>query len=132
MDLFAIVGIALTAAALCILLKQYKPEYAMLVSLVCGILIFLVVIQNLKPAFDVMNQLMGSVNVSGEYGKAIIKALGICYITQLASDSCKDAGQTAIGSKVEMAGKVAVVLLALPLFQNIVSVAMGLVGMGQQ
>lgn len=127
MDIFAIFGIAIVSAVICLLLKQYRPEYAMVVSIACGILLFLMILKSLSPAFQSMTDLMGKVAINSEYTKAIIKTLGVCYVTQLASDACRDAGQTAIASKVELAGKVFIVLISLPLFQNLVEVAFSLI-----
>jgi stage III sporulation protein AD len=126
MDLFSIIGIALVGTALCILFKQYKPEYAMLISLGCGVLLFLLVLSQLEPVFDVLQNFMNRVNMSEDYTKVILKALGICYVVQLASDTCKDAGQTAMAGKVELCGKVAVVIISLPLFENLLEIALGL------
>lgn len=127
MELLSIVGIALIGTALCILFRQYKPEYAMLISLGCGILLFFMVLEQLEPAFAVITDLMDRVSLSGEYAKAILKALGVCYVVQLAADTCKDAGQTALAGKVELCGKVAVVLISLPLFENLIEIALGLI-----
>lgn len=127
MDIFTIFGVAVVSAAVCLLLKQYRPEYAMAVSIACGILLFLMILQGLSPVFQTMTDLMDKVAINSVYTKAIIKTLGVCYITQLASDACRDAGQTAIASKVELAGKVFIVLLSLPLFQNLVEIAFSLI-----
>lgn len=123
MDLFAIIGTALISAAICVLLLQYKSEYAMLVSLCCGIVLFLMIISSLKPAIETMSELMQKANINLSYVKAIVKTLGVCYVTQLAADSCRDVGQSAIASKVELAGKVFIVLISLPLFNELVEIA---------
>jgi len=127
MDILNIMGLALVATAICILIKQYKPEYAMLVSLACGIVIFSMIIVSLIPAFEAMTKLIKRASINSEYAKAIIKTLGVCYVTQLASDSCRDAGETAIASKVELCGKVYIVLISLPLFENLVTIAFKLI-----
>ncbi|MEG0571237.1 MAG: SpoIIIAC/SpoIIIAD family protein [Oscillospiraceae bacterium] len=127
MNLFSIFGIALVATALCIIFKQYKPEYALVISIISGILIFTLLLINLKPIFEVIQELMLKARINGQYSKAIIKTLGICYITQLACDSCKDAGESSIAQKVELAGKVSIVIIALPLFENLVSIATKLI-----
>lgn len=124
--IFMLVGIALISAVICILLKQYRPELSMLVSVICGVVVFALLMSYLSPVFDTINRLLKLANVNGEYIKAMIKALGICYVTQLATDSCVDAGQAAIASKVELCGKVFIVLISLPLFENIVSIAISL------
>lgn len=129
MNIFSIIGIAIITTAICILLKEYKPEYAMVVSLACGIVLFSMVIVSLLPAFKTMLDLMQKAQINTAYTKAIIKTLGVCYVTQLASDSCKDAGQTAIASKVELSGKVFIVLISLPLFEDLIDVAFSLINM---
>ncbi|WP_077534026.1 SpoIIIAC/SpoIIIAD family protein [Massiliimalia massiliensis] len=127
MDIFPIVGIALVGAALCILFKQYKPEYAMLTALISGILLFGMILLNLEPVFQTVTEMMERVQVNSEYAKAVIKALGICYVVQLAADTCRDAGQSALAGKVELGGKAAVVVIALPLFQNLLNLALSLI-----
>ena len=127
MNILAIVGIGFVATAICILIKQYRPEFAMMVSLSCGVLIFVMVLLNLSPAFIEIQELMSKASLDNGYFKVLVKSLGICYVTSIASDSCKDAGQAAISGKIELAAKVAIVILALPLFTKIVNYALDLI-----
>ncbi|MGI5957954.1 MAG: SpoIIIAC/SpoIIIAD family protein [Massiliimalia sp.] len=129
MELTPVVGGALAAAALCLLLKQYKPEYAMMLSAVCGAMVFLAVLSSLSPVLELANTLAGQTGVNTLYGKTLFKALGICYLVQLASDCCRDAGQTAIAGKIELAGKGAIVLLSLPLFESLAETALTLLNL---
>lgn len=128
MTVFNIVGIALTAAALAVLLKQYRQDFSMLVGLGAGTLILVMVILKLQPAVAEINSLLSKSGVNPQYVQILLKSLGICFVTQLASDSCRDAGETAVASKVELAGKVCILLLALPLFEQIANLAVGLMG----
>lgn len=127
-ELFSVAGMAVTAGVLAVLLRQYKAEYAMLLSLLCCVLIFAVILSQLQPAFDLLNRLLHTTGINSEYGKILMKALGICYVVQLASDSCTEAGQTAIAGKIELAGKAAILLLSLPLFENLAAIALNLIG----
>lgn len=128
MSILNIAGVAVIAAAIALLLRQYKQEYAMMVGLATGILIFLYILAQAQPAFRELQSILSNAGVSGEYGAILIKSLGVCFVTQLASDACRDAGETAIATKVELAGKFAVLLLALPLFSQVAKLAAGLVG----
>lgn len=125
-NLLSIIGLGLVSTAICIIIKQNSPEYSLAISIACSIAIFYVVISSLQPVIDSMNNLMTNAKISNEYTSAVIKALGICYITELASDCCKDAGQTAIATKIELGGKVMIVLLSLPLFDNLVEIVKNL------
>ncbi len=128
--LFSVIGISIVSVAVCILLREYKPEFAMTASLLCGVLIFGMVILNLTPALDTLGNLISGMHLNSEYFTIVLKSLGICYVTQLASDTCRDSGYSAIASKVELAGKVSIVVIALPLFTSLVDIALGLIQLG--
>ena len=128
MDITSLVGIAVLSAVLCIIVRQYKPEMALGVSIACGILIMCSVISMLAPAAELISQLTASAGLDGGYTRTLFKALAVCYITQLGSDCCKDAGASAIAGKVELAGKAAVVVISLPVFSSLAEVVMKLIG----
>jgi stage III sporulation protein AD len=125
-DILSIAGIAITAAALSVLIRQYRQEYALLLGLGAGILIFFLVLSKAQPAFSEINKLMSGANVNRQYITILIKSLGVCFVAQLTSDACRDAGESAIASKVELAGKFAVLLIALPLFGQVADLAIKL------
>ncbi len=117
--LLSVMGAALIAVAICVLLQKTNPEFSMMTALITGILIFLIIILNLTPVLDLLSEWTGEFHLDNVYVMTVIKALGICYLTQLAADTCRDAGYGAIAGKVELAGKVTILVLALPLFSNL-------------
>ena len=129
MNLIAIVGVGIIAALLAIILKQYKPEFGMYISLIAGVIILLAVIREITPVLDTLQGLVKVVSLDAVYGAALLKALAICYITQLACDTCRDSGETAIAAKIEMAGKLAIVLVSLPLFRGVVDIVTELINL---
>jgi stage III sporulation protein AD len=129
MNIIAIVGVGIIAAVLSIVIKQYKPEFGMYISLTAGVIILLMLIREITPVLDTIGELISAVSLDAVYGAALLKALAICYITQLVSDTCRDCGETAIAGKIEMAGKLAIVLVSLPLFKGVVDIVTGLINM---
>lgn len=127
-SIFAIIGLGIISALVCLLLKQYRPEYALSASIICGVVIFLTVIAQMTPLFDTIRSILEKIEGGNEYTTVIIKSLGICYVTQLASDTCQDAGERAMAGKIELAGRVAVLILALPMFTALLQIAIGLIG----
>lgn len=127
MEIWAIAGLGLVTAAICILVKQYRPEFAMIVSLCCGILIFTMVLLELVPVLEQIDDYIKKASLNQEYFKVLVKSLGICYIASIAGDTCRDAGQTAIAGKIELAAKVAIVVSALPLFEQVVEYSLELI-----
>lgn len=129
MNIIIIASVALIAAILSLILKQYKPEYSLFISLSAGILIFLSVLAVIRPIMDFIGDLTAQTGLSGIYAEVLIKSLAVCYITQLASDCCNDAGETAIAGKLQIAGKIAILLIALPMFQSLVELVTELINM---
>ncbi len=127
MNIFIIVSTALIATVLSIVLKQYKPEYSLFISIAAGIIIFLAVIAAIQPIMDYMSELISGSGLSGVYAEVLIKALAICYITQLACDCCKDAGENAIAGKLQLAGRIAILIISLPMFKSITDIVTGLI-----
>lgn len=122
MDIASIVGFGLIAAVLSILLKQYKPEYAILMSIGAGVVMLMLITVSAAPLFEAVESLLVSSNMPIEYIEILFKSLGICFLTQIACDTCKDAGESAIASKIELAGRVSVLIISIPLFTKILSV----------
>lgn len=116
MDITSIAGLGLLSAVLCIIVRQYKPDAALGISIACGILIMTAVVSMLAPSVSAITELTSAAGLEDGYAAALLKALAVCYITQLAADSCRDAGESAIASKIELAGKAAIVVISLPIF----------------
>ena len=113
----------MVAAFLSVVLRQYKTEYSLFLSLAAGLILLTMVMDGAMPLIDELNSLLGATGMEEDYLGILLKSLGICFLVQLAGDTCRDAGEGAIASKIEAAGKMAVLLLSLPLFTKILSVA---------
>ncbi len=128
MVLFSIVGTAIITVILVLLLNRYHKEYGMIAAMIGGGVLLLMIITMMHPVIEQLKDWFDSIGVISSDLVILLKSMGICFLTQFASDTCKDAGESALASKVELAGKVSVVLIALPLFQSIASTALSLTG----
>lgn len=122
MDLFRVVGIALIGAIAAVLLRQSRPELGMIVSLGCGVVLLSMGIDAVQQAFSSLQGLLQRGGIEKEYAEILFKSLGICIIAQTGADACKDSGEKAVGAKVEFLGKLAVLMVSLPLFSRLLSI----------
>ena len=122
MNIIAFVGAGIIGTVLSVVLKQYKPEFSMYITLITGMLMLGAAVSAVKPALDMISSYMEIANPDSEYAEILIKTLAVCYLTQMAGESCSDAGETSIAAKIALAGKIAVVLIALPLFEKLMEV----------
>lgn len=127
MNIIGIAGIAICAAVIAATLRRYHQEYAILVSIAAGIVILLSLLSSISPAIRQINTLLSTAGLEPDYAVILFKTIGICFLAQFAADSCRDAGENALAAKVELAGKLAIVVLALPLFEKIAQTATGLI-----
>lgn len=128
MNITSIVGIILIIAVLSLMIKRYLPEYSMLINIASGIIVLALILTQFLPIINQINQLLDSSKIPSEYRIILFKCIGICLIAQFASDACRDAGENSLASKVELAGKVSIVTIALPLFDKIIQTAIKLMG----
>lgn len=108
-------GLCLIAVLFTTLLRRHSPEQAVLLSLLlaCGITLSAGVA--LSPILAQLDAMLAGSGLSAEETAVIGKAAGICCLTQLAADVCRDSGEGAMATAVTLAGKTALLVLALPL-----------------
>ena len=123
MDLFAVVIFCITATVLALVLRQYRPEYAIFVSLACSVLVVLYLAQGIAQVMEELGELFSNTLLSEDLIQVVLKCLGVCILTELAGQTCRDAGENAIGAKIELAGKVTLVVVSMPLFERLLNVA---------
>lgn len=129
-DLFQVAVFCLIATVLAIMLRQYRPEYAVFVSLACSVLVVLYLLQGVAQVMEEMGELLENAMLPEGLLQVVVKCLGVCVLTELAGQTCRDAGEQAIGAKVELAGKVTLVLVSLPLFERLLREAERLLALG--
>ena len=128
MNLIGLIAIALLATTLSVMIKKYNPEYSIFISIIAGIFILCMILSELTPSIQKINGLISASGISSEYAKILFKTLGVCFLVQFASDSCNDAGESSLASKIELAGKVLIITMALPLFEQVIKIVSGLLG----
>lgn len=126
MNIYMLLGLAIVATALAVLLKQHRGEYGLAVELAVGVVLLLYVAVNTLPVLETIQSIAGQAAIQTELLAVVLKSLGICYLVQFGADLCRDAGESAIASKLELAGKIVVLTLALPLFNTLLKTVTGL------
>ena len=127
MNIVALSIIAIIATFLSLVLKKYNPEYSLVISIVASILILSSILTKITPAIDLIKDFIAQSNIPSKYLMILFKAMGICFLTQFSADACKDAGEGALSAKVELAGKIAIILIALPMFEDVMQIILKLV-----
>lgn len=120
MNIFTLVAIAVIGAVISVLMREYRPEYTAPVAIGTGIIILIHALPQTREIAEYLEDISKLADIDSIYINTILKALGVCIITQLASDTCKDCGQSSIASKVELGGKIAILTISIPFFISLI------------
>lgn len=130
MELFQIMVLAAAASFGAAAIKKYTPETSAALAVSAGAVILISLLSKITPLISDINSYISIAGMDSTYGTVLIKTIGICFLCQFTADACRDAGQSSLASKVELASKISVIIIALPLFENILNVSVGLITNG--
>lgn len=119
MEILKIAAFAFIALFIVLVFKDSKEELAVQISIAAGILIFLFMITKITAVLQLLQQLAIKANIDFIYLNTVFKILGIAYISAFCSEICKDAGERNIALKVEFAGKILILVLAIPILMAV-------------
>ena len=125
--LLKICAIGIAALIIISIVKTYKPEFTVEVTLCAGMILLYFIIDSLKYGFGFIADIYEDLSYGKEYFPIILKVLGIAYITEFAAAICQDAGAKSIASKVELAGKIAIFFAAIPVFTSLLDLLNSLI-----
>ncbi|HZK25851.1 MAG TPA: stage III sporulation protein AD [Oscillospiraceae bacterium] len=115
MEIIQIVAFALIATFMVVVVRETKPVYAMLIAVAAGVIIFLRVAVYLSTVLQMLLDMTLRANISLVYLNTLLKILGIAYLAEFGAQICRDAGESIIAGKVEFAGKMLILVMAMPL-----------------
>lgn len=126
-ELFKILALCLTAAAVCIVLRHKNSEYALFVSVAAAVAVTVLLLKSISAPIEAIRYKLEACGVETEYFKIALKAVGIGYVTTFIADACRDGGQVSLAAKAELAGKCAIFVLCCPLMISVLETAVGFI-----
>ena len=122
MEVIKIIGIALIALIIIILLKQYRPEFAVYISLLTGVLILVLVMGQLAGVISLLQSLANKTSVNMTFLSLLIKITGIAILSEFAVSICRDSGEGAIASKIEIGSKIVIISMSIPIISSLLEI----------
>ena len=126
MDIIKIAVIGIIGMILSLILKKEHSGISALISISVGIIIFMGILPKIETVIQMLYKIVSKSNVDIEYIDIILKIIGISYISQFASQICSDAGEGAIASKIEFAGKVIIMVISAPVLMSLIEMVLDL------
>ena len=118
-------GIIICALIVCVIFKNLKNEYALLIRIAIAVSVFTVSLGIFYPALTFISEISKNTAINA-YIPILFKALGIAFAVEITSDICKDAGENALSERISFFGKAEIIVLTLPLIKNLFELTQGL------
>ena len=118
-EVIKIIGIGMIALIIIIVIKQYRPEFAIYISIIVGILILSISLQKMGEIVTLIQSVSEKAGINGKFISILLKITGIAILTEFAVSVCKDSGESAIASKIEMGGKVIIISMSIPIISSL-------------
>lgn len=119
MEIVKIIGIGLIALIIIIILKQYKPEFAVYVSILAGVIILALSLSQISGVINLLKDISSRANVNSQFLGIILKITGIAILTEFAVSICQDSGEKSIANKIDIGGKAIIMTISLPIISSL-------------
>ena len=127
MEIIKIIGIAFIALIIIIMLKQYRPEYAVFISILTGVLILFLVMDKLTGIINLIQSIQDKYSINTQFIEILIKITGIAFLSEFAVSICKDSGEAAIASKIELGSKIIIISMSIPIISNLLEIILKII-----
>ena len=115
MEIVQVGALGIAGVLLAVYLKQDRAEMAIFLCIGVSILIFMGLLGQLNSLISIVQEISSYVQIEHSYIATLMKMLGITYLAEFSSGICKDAGYQTIASQIEIFGKIAVLVLSMPI-----------------
>ena len=120
MDIIQISVIGIIGMVLSLILKKEIPSISILISVAVGVVIFIGILPKIEAVVQMLYKIISKSDINIEYIDVVLKIIGIAYISQFAAQICSDAGEGSIASKIELAGKVIIMVMSAPILMGLI------------
>ena len=122
-----IIGIGLISLIIIIILKQYKPEFAIYISIISGVIILFLIMDKLLAVVNLLKNISDKSGINKQFLSLLLKITGIALLSEFAINICKDSGEGAIASKIEIGSKIIVISMSIPIITSLLEVILKLI-----
>ena len=126
-NIVKIIGIGLIALIMIIIIKQYRPEFAIYISIIAGVLILYIAMDKFNSIINLLQSISNKAGINKTFLEILLKITGIAFLSEFAVSICKDSGESAIASKIELGSKVIIISMSIPIISNLMELIINII-----
>lgn len=120
--IFKIVAIGIITCLATIIVKPIRADFSIIISIVGGLIILFLVINYLTSVFDTFKSIINLSGINSNLYRLLLKIIGVGYLVEFTAGICSDTGNSSLGDKVLLGGKVIIMVMALPIITSILQI----------
>lgn len=124
--IFKIIAIGLITCLATIIVKPIRSDFSIIIAIVGGLIILFMVIDYLSSVFETFRNIIGITGLNSNLYTLLLKIIGVGYLIEFTAGICSDTGNSSLGDKVLLGGKIIILVMALPIITNILQIIMEL------
>lgn len=124
--IFKIIAIGLITCLATIVIKPIRSDFSVIIAIVGGLIILFIVIDYLSSVFETFRNIIGITGLNSNLYTLLLKIIGVGYLIEFTAGICADTGNSSLGDKVLLGGKIIILVMALPIITNILQIIMEL------
>ncbi len=124
--IFKIIAIGLITCLATIIVKPIRSDFSVIIAIVGGLIILFMVIDYLSSVFETFRSIIGITGLNSNLYTLLLKIIGVGYLIEFTAGICSDTGNSSLGDKVLLGGKIIILVMALPIITNILQIIMEL------
>ena len=122
MEFVKVIGVGMTGVAAILVLKSAKNEYAPLATIATGVVLLVMIMDGLKGSVKGLTDVAALSGLPNGLYTGILKIIGIGYLTEYSAAVASDAGCASVGEKLQLAGKIGIFLMSMPMLTALIKV----------
>ncbi len=130
MDILAIAALCIVTAIIAKTIQPTNQDIAIVITIAGVAAVALSIIGTISDVLYEVKNLTGISDVSGSYISIVFRVLGICYVCEISSSCCRDCGESALASVIDIAGRVAVSVICMPLIKSFIETVESILELG--
>lgn len=119
MSFYGVLGFSLVVTVLLLIIRKERPEMATPILIAASALILIGLMKNIAQILSVFESLASKAQINSGYFKLVVKIVGIAYLAGFGAQICKDAGESSMAAKIELAGKIFILSLGVPIMAGL-------------
>ena len=126
-EIYKVIGIGITLTITVVIIRQTRPDLSSVLLIAGGALLSLYIIDMLEDVFGVFSKILETTNLDSALFFTLLKIVGIGYLTEFSASVCNDSGNSSIAQKIQLAGKLTIFILSIPIISKLLDLLVGLI-----